>query len=110
MADLEKPSPFCQAKAWERKDSLNNPVPDEQQGFCQADKIEVWRLVPLGEREQIAKIVPDQAKQGIEWSMQHTLPQLQDKIVTAWNVKATNNGALVFHCWAACLQSRAKTY
>ena len=66
MADLENPSPFCQAKAWEKKDALNNPVPDDQQGFRQADTIEVRRLVPLGDREKIANIVPDSASQGIE--------------------------------------------
>ena len=86
-----------------KKDALNNPVPDEQQGFRQADTIEVRRLVPLGNREQIAKIVPDQANQGIAWSMHHTLPQLQDKIATAWNVRATDNEASIFHYWAACL-------
>ena len=97
MADLEKPTPFYQAKSWEKKDTLNNSVPDDQQGFCQADTIEVRRLVPLGDREQIAKIVPDSANQGIEWSMQHTLPQPQDKIVTAWNIRGTDNGASIFH-------------
>ena len=97
MVDLEKPSPFCYAKAWEKKDALNNPVPDEQQGFRQPDTSDVQRMVPRGEREHIAKVVPNSAWYGIERAMQKTLPQFPDKIILAWNIReAANNGTSGF--------------
>ena len=66
MADLEKPCPFHQAKAWEEQDALHNSVTDRQQEFRLPGTVKVERVVPEGQRRQFAEIVPDQGKHGIE--------------------------------------------
>ena len=110
MADLEKPFPFHQAKAWEEQNALHNPVPDRHQGFCLLDTIKVERVVAEGERRQFAKIVPDQAKHGIEWPMHFTIPQFMNQVVNQWDVETSaNNGRVVFRYFADCVTSKTKT-
>ena len=59
MADLEKTLPLAMAKQWENKDTLNNPVLDVHQGFKQPDRVEVRRVVNMGDRQEMAKIMLD---------------------------------------------------
>ena len=111
MSDLEKALVFRQAKAWEKKDALFNPVPDERQGYRQPDTVEVKRQTTPGEREQTARIVPDQAIQGPEWGMHYTVPQFTDKIVTPWKLREdVDCGVLIFMYFSMVLQSRALTH
>ena len=111
MSDLEKALVFRQAKAWEKKDALFNPVPDEQQGYGQPDTVEVKRQTTPGERKQTARIVPDQAIQGLEWAMHYTVPQFMNKIVDGWKLREeSNGGVLIFMYWSMVLQARALTH
>ena len=72
IADLEKPCPFHQAKAWEEQDALHNLVPDRRQGFHLPDTVKVEYAVPEGQRRQFAEIVPDQGKHGYDyWESSH---------------------------------------
>ena len=81
MADLEKPFPFHQAKAWKEQEALRNPVPDRKRGFRLPDTIKVDRVVAERQRRQFAGIIPDQAKHGIEWSMHFAIPQFMNTLL-----------------------------
>ena len=110
MTDLEKAFPFHKAKAWEEQDALHNPVPDRKGGFRLPDTIRMERVVPEEERRQFAKIVPDQAIHGIEWSMHYTISQFMNRIVNQWEVKTSaNNSRVVFRYSTDCVTGKAST-
>jgi hypothetical protein len=89
-----------------KKDALNNPVLDFHQGFKKPDRVEVRRVVNIGERKQIAKIVPNQGVQSIEWSIVHTVPQFQNDIVNPWKLQTGSKQANMFVYWLNVLQGR----
>ena len=70
MSDFEKDCPLAMAKQWEHVNGLNNPVAVNNKGFKQPDRIDIRRAPEIvGGREQRAKVVPNQAEQGIEWAI-----------------------------------------
>ena len=54
--------------------------------FRQLDTVDVWRVTPIREHDQIAKIVPNSDTKGSEWEMNHALPQFQDCILDPYGV------------------------
>ena len=108
MSELEMPCPLGAARDWDRQDYRGNPLPDNRRGFDQPDTVEVKRIVAPGERESVAKIVPDSGCNGIEWSMCYTMQQFMANIFVAWALStAHNTGMLMFQYWRKCLREKA---
>jgi hypothetical protein len=109
MSDFEKEVPLAMAKRWEQTDGLNNPVAVSNKGFKQPDRVNIRRPSEvIGAREQTAKVVPDQAEQGIEWAIVYTIPQFVSSIVNGWklNTTATLQKEIFTH-FMKCLQGKA---
>ena len=109
MSDFEKDCPLTMAKQWEHVDGLNNPVAVSNKGFKQPDRIDIRRAPKIvGGREQRAKVVPDQAEQGIEWAIVYTIPQFVNNCVTAWKLMQTPVVKRdIFRHFSECLQGKA---
>jgi hypothetical protein len=109
MSDFEKEVPLAMAKQWELTDALKNPIADSKKGFKQPDRVEVRRSADVvGQRDQLAKVVPDQALQGIEWPIVHTIPQFQSNIIEGWKLTIPGaNQAEIFKYFLHVLQGNA---
>jgi hypothetical protein len=112
MSDFEKAIPLAMAKQWDLTDGLKNPIADSKKGFKQPDRVKVRRAADIaGQREQIAKVVPDQALQGIEWPIVYTIPQFQSSIVDGWKLTAVDaDQSEIFKFFLQVLQGKATSF
>ena len=75
MSEVNNPCSFDSCYSWTKQDAHGNASFDSSRGFKKPDTISVKQVVPEGDRERTAFIVPDQGIPFFDWAEIFTIPQ-----------------------------------